>query len=200
MPSIYQLKPAFQNLLRPLVQWLAKAGVTPNMITLLAVFLSVGLAAILVWQPTAVWAFALWPVGLFLRMGLNAMDGMLAREHQMQSPLGLYANELGDVVADAAMILAWLAVPGVSWLAVAVVAFLSMLTEYIGVLGVMAQSSRRYDGPLGKSDRAFLLGLAALLSALGVAASTQIWGWWLAAILLLLTCINRVHQALRTKV
>lgn len=200
MPSIYQLKPAFQNLLRPIVQNLAKVGVTPNMITLLAVFLSLGLAAVLVWKPTAVWAFALWPVGLFLRMGLNAMDGMLAREHQMQSRLGLYANELGDVVADAAMILAWLAVPGVSWIAVAVVAFLSLLTEYIGVLGVMAQSSRRYDGPLGKSDRAFLLGLAALLCAVGVSASAQVWGWWLAAVLLFVTCVNRVRQALKSPV
>lgn len=198
MPSIYQLKPAFQNLLRPMVQALARAGVTPNMITLLALFLSVGLALLVVWQPLAAWAFALWPVGLLLRMALNAMDGMLAREHQLQSRLGMYANELGDVIADAAMILAWLAVPGVSAWAVATVALLAFLTEYIGVLGVMAQSSRRYDGPLGKSDRAFLLGLAALLTAFGLPVASQMVGWWLAAALLLVTCVNRIRQVLRT--
>lgn len=198
MPSIYQLKPAFQNLLRPMVQALARAGVTPNMITLLALFLSLGLALLVVWQPLAAWTFALWPVGLLLRMALNAMDGMLAREHQLQSRLGMYANELGDVLADAAMILAWLAVPGVSPWAVATVALLAFLTEYIGVLGVMAQSSRRYDGPLGKSDRAFLLGLAALLTAFGLPVASQMVGWWLAAALLLVTCVNRVRQVLRT--
>ena len=36
MPTIYQLKPAFQNLLRPLVRSLAAAGVTANQVTVAA--------------------------------------------------------------------------------------------------------------------------------------------------------------------
>jgi CDP-diacylglycerol---glycerol-3-phosphate 3-phosphatidyltransferase len=40
MPSIYGLKPAFQNLLRPLVRGLANAGVTANQVTLTAMALS----------------------------------------------------------------------------------------------------------------------------------------------------------------
>jgi CDP-diacylglycerol--glycerol-3-phosphate 3-phosphatidyltransferase len=35
-------------------------------------------------------------------MALNAIDGMLAREHDMQSPLGAMLNELGDVLSDVA--------------------------------------------------------------------------------------------------
>lgn len=47
MPSIYQLKPAFQNLLRPLVQWLFKRGVTANQVTLFAMFISLALSIFL---------------------------------------------------------------------------------------------------------------------------------------------------------
>lgn len=36
MPSIYQLKPAFQNLLRPLTQRLFRLGVSDNQVTLAA--------------------------------------------------------------------------------------------------------------------------------------------------------------------
>lgn len=36
MPSIYQITPAFQNLLRPLVQRMFNNGTTANQITLIA--------------------------------------------------------------------------------------------------------------------------------------------------------------------
>ena len=45
MPTIYQLKPAFQNLLRPIVRRLAAAGVTANQVTLAAFVLSVATLA-----------------------------------------------------------------------------------------------------------------------------------------------------------
>src|SRR3989442_1083450 len=50
MPSIYDLKPRFQTLLRPLIAKLAARGCTPNLVTLLALLLSliVG-AAVLCW-------------------------------------------------------------------------------------------------------------------------------------------------------
>ena len=41
MPSIYQLKPAFQNLLRPVVERLYARGVTANQVTLSAAMVSV---------------------------------------------------------------------------------------------------------------------------------------------------------------
>jgi len=42
--------------------------------------------------------FLLLPVWLGIRMGLNAVDGMLARELGQQSRLGAYLNEICDVV------------------------------------------------------------------------------------------------------
>lgn len=44
--------------------------------------------------------------------------------------------------------------------------FLSLLTEFIGVIAQAIGASRRYDGPIGKSDRAFIFGTFGLLVAL----------------------------------
>ena len=38
---------------------------------------------------------------LFLRMALNAIDGMLAREFNQKTNLGAYLNELTDVISVA---------------------------------------------------------------------------------------------------
>lgn len=100
--SVYQLKARFQDLLRPLVVRLASSGVTANQVTVTAALVSVLLGMSLGWSANRM-VFALVPIWLFLRMALNAIDGMLAREHGQKSVLGAYLNEVGDVVSDAAL-------------------------------------------------------------------------------------------------
>ncbi|HSF79123.1 MAG TPA: CDP-alcohol phosphatidyltransferase family protein, partial [Steroidobacteraceae bacterium] len=95
MATIYDLKPAFQRLLRGPSDALARAGVTANQVTLLALLLSIGTGLSLYLFPLESWALALVPAVLFLRMALNAIDGMLAREHDMKTRLGAVLNELG---------------------------------------------------------------------------------------------------------
>jgi len=198
MPSIYQLKPAFQNLLRPLVRKLAQSGVTANQVTLAAALLSVLLGGILAIFHQLTWLFALLPLWMLLRMALNAIDGMLAREFAQQSKLGAYLNELCDVIADSALYLPFALLPGINAVLLVTLAVLAVISEYAGVLGPMIGSSRRYDGPLGKSDRAFAFGLIALLVALDWANA-----FWLNAAfslllaLSLITLYNRVKQGLR---
>src|ERR1700743_3052115 len=102
MASIYDLKPAFQGLLRPLCRGLARIGVTANQVTVAAVLLSIAAGGLVAWRPQARWPLVLVPAVLFVRMALNAIDGMLAREHGMKSALGGILNELGDVISDAA--------------------------------------------------------------------------------------------------
>jgi len=198
VPSIYQLKPAFQNCLRPLVRRLFANGTTANQITLLA-----GLGSVLVGVAISafaqyVWLFALVPLWMLLRMALNAIDGMLAREFHQQSPLGAYLNELCDVVADCALILPFALIVDVSLLLVLLVTLLAVFSEYSGVLGPMIGASRRYDGPMGKSDRALVLGLLAMAIALGWASAPWINGVFaLIAALLAWTLVNRVRQGLK---
>ncbi len=198
MATIYQLKPAFQNLLRPIVRALARAGVTANQVTIAALLLSVATGAAIALYPQQRWPLiTLGPV-LFVRMALNAIDGMLAREHGMKSKLGTILNELGDVVADAALYLPLALVPGFSPPLVIAVVLLAVLSEMTGVVAVQIGASRRYDGPSGKSDRAFAFGAMGLLVGLGVPA-----GWWITAVLALmvlllaLTILNRARNALR---
>ncbi|MDT9646752.1 CDP-alcohol phosphatidyltransferase family protein, partial [Pseudomonas sp. JV245A] len=116
MLSIYQLKPRFQNLLRPLVQRLYDNGTTANQITVLAAVISVLVGTVIALFPGHAWLFALIPLWMILRMALNAIDGMLAREFGQQSRLGAYLNELCDVVADSALILPFALLPGASLL------------------------------------------------------------------------------------
>lgn len=197
MPTIYDLKPAFQRLLRPLTARLAAAGVTANQVTLAALVLSLGTGAAVAFSSGARWALALVPGVLFVRMALNAIDGMLAREHNMKTPLGALLNELGDVISDAALYGAFALVPGLSVPWVVAVVFLALVTEMTGVVAVQIGASRRYDGPMGKSDRAFLFGALALAGALGLPLAG--WSDWLlgaACALLLRTVFNRARGAL----
>ncbi|BAO65496.1 CDP-alcohol phosphatidyltransferase [Pseudomonas protegens Cab57] len=198
MLSIYQLKPRFQNLLRPLVQRLYDNGTTANQITVLAAVISVLVGTVIALFPGHAWLFALIPLWMILRMALNAIDGMLAREFGQQSRLGAYLNELCDVVADSALILPFALLPGASLLLVLAVTLLALFSEYAGVLGPMVGASRRYDGPMGKSDRAFILGVLATGIALGWLSALWINGvLTLVAALLVYTLINRVRQGLK---
>ena len=166
--TIYDLKPAFQNLLRPACGVLARAGITANQVTLAAMFLSIVTGAALIVSGAARWALFLVPAVLFLRMALNAIDGMLAREHGMRSALGGLLNELGDVVSDVALYLPFGLIAGISPIAVVATVVLAALSEMTGVVAVQIGASRRYDGPMGKSDRAAAFGLLAVLLAFGL--------------------------------
>ena len=98
--SIYELKPKFQNLLRPIVKLLYSAGVTANQVTLSACAVSILLGALLIKFADISTLFFLLPIWMFLRMALNAIDGMLAREFNQKTPLGGYLNEAADVISD----------------------------------------------------------------------------------------------------
>jgi CDP-diacylglycerol--glycerol-3-phosphate 3-phosphatidyltransferase len=197
--SIYLLKPRFQSLLRPMVGTLHGAGVTANQVTLLACALSVGLGLGL-YLALQAGASRRWlmlvPMWMLLRMALNAVDGMLAREHGQASRLGALLNELTDVVSDAALYLplALLAPLQPVWVGAFIV--LAGLSEFAGALGPSVGASRRYDGPMGKSDRALAVGVLTLWAAaaplpdamaLAMPALTLLTAW---------TVLRRVRAAL----
>lgn len=199
MASVYDIKPAFQNLLRPLTRALAGAGVTANQVTLAAAVLSGAVGASIALCPMARWPLLVLPGFLFVRMALNAIDGMLAREHGQKSRLGAVLNEIGDVMADSALYLPLGLVPGFSAWLIMLITLLAVISEMTGVVAIQIGAARRYDGPMGKSDRAFVFGLLALLLGLGV--PTGLWLDYVQAgllVLLALTILNRARRALAT--
>lgn len=163
--TIYDLKPRFQDLLRPVSDSLAARGVTPNQVTLAALILSVVTGFGIVIIPDAA-LYAL-PVVLLVRMALNAIDGMMAREHGMQSIGGMFLNEIGDVVSDLALYIPFFLMLGEP-LAWAFVVFLVGIpaSEMAGILALIIGGIRRYDGPMGKSDRACAMSALALSIAM----------------------------------
>lgn len=194
--SIYKLKSSFQSILRPLVGRLAAMGMTANQVTLVAALVSVAIGTLLVVQPKP-WLFALVPIWMFLRMGFNAVDGMLAREHGQKSALGGYLNEITDVVSDAALYVPFALIAPFSLPWIATIVFLATLTEFAGVLGIAHGNGRNYEGPMGKSDRAVFFGA---LGALGAMFDTlPNWTWHLqpmTCVLLIWTVVNRVRSGL----
>lgn len=197
MPTLYDLKPAFQARLRPLTRGLAGNGVTANQVTLAAAALSVGTGAVI-----ACWAeqravFWMLPLVLFVRMALNAIDGMLAREHGQASRLGMYLNELADVVSDVALILPFALVAPFGVAGVVAFALLAVIAEFAGVLGIPSGAGRVYAGPFGKSDRAFALGAVAVLVALfGPLPAIFALVFPLLALLSVVTIVNRMRVGL----
>lgn len=202
MLSVYALKGRFQALLRPVVRTLAAAGISANAVTVATALVSCALGTSLAFcaQAGAAAAFFALPVWMLLRMACNAIDGMLAREHGMASALGVYLNELCDVVSDAALYLPFVFVLPFGWGSVGAVIFLSVLSEFAGALGSFIGSRRRYDGPMGKSDRAIVFGgLGLAYGAWGELG--EAWGWCLLVIagLMVINIVARVRGGLRDR-
>ncbi|MBJ9904760.1 CDP-alcohol phosphatidyltransferase family protein [Acinetobacter bereziniae] len=209
MPSIYQLKPAFQNLLRPLVEWLFKRGVTANQVTLFAMFISLALSIFLYLyylNHPVNWWLLLFPLWMLIRMAFNAIDGMLAREFNQQSNLGAFYNELSDVIADTALYVCLIAFAFIHAKLLLLVAFLAILSEYTGVMAPLIGQQRRYDGPMGKSDRAFWFSLMTVVIVFFPLFNTNLQLLSLICngilslmgVLLALTIYNRIKNSLKT--
>ncbi len=223
--SLYQLKTQFQDQLRPISDTLVEQKITANQVTVSAVLLSVATAYVIA-KPAAE-KQALWlllPSSLFIRMALNAIDGMMAREHGQASKLGAILNEAGDIIADTALLASLMLHVtnsqsqfsatdlsannlSVNHLAANnllanqrhIINFivLSMSTELLAITSDAALEARANQGPLGKSDRAFLLGtLGAIIGSkaplsLSHARIGQL--CLLTEALLIKTCLNRLR-------
>lgn len=197
-PTVYQLKPRFQALLRPTTNALAAAGITANQVTIAAVVLSAAVGPVPWITGDRRWLLAI-PAALLVRMALNAIDGMLAREHGQASRLGVVLNELGDVASDAAL---YGPLAATGWFRpelIFAIVILAAMSELAGVMGQVLGGIRQYQGPMGKSDRALVFGILCLAVGAGAPA-----GLWVTialagiALLLVITIINRVRAVLRS--
>ena len=163
MISTYKLKPAFQKLLTPLLKVLRKLGVTPNLLTVKAILLSLFLGYLFYEAESNNTYYLYVALGLLFRMMLNALDGMMARVYDLQSRTGEVLNEVGDIVSDVAIFYPLLFLEGLDFRLTFSFIVLSVINEFCGILGKAMGGERRYDGPMGKSDRATVVGVICLL-------------------------------------
>jgi CDP-diacylglycerol--glycerol-3-phosphate 3-phosphatidyltransferase len=193
--SIYQLKPQFQRLLRPLVAGLAAARITPNQMTVATAVLMVAYGGALALMP----ASRGWWLGLVavmpVRMALNALDGLLAHHTGNKTPLGAMLNEICDVVADLALYLPVAGLTGVNPALAVLAAAGAGVVEHAGLSALAAGSARRFDGPMGKSDRAVAYGLIGLLAGCGASPMWINLVLTVVAAMLVWTLLNRLRAA-----
>jgi CDP-diacylglycerol---glycerol-3-phosphate 3-phosphatidyltransferase len=159
MISVYKIKPKFQKLLLPLLLFLRKIGVTPNHITVFSIIFSFFLGFLLLNASENNFLYLLVALGLLLRMALNALDGMMAKNYNLQSKSGEVLNEIGDIFSDVAIYFPLLYFESLRFEYVVIFIILSIINEFCGVLAKIISGERRYDGPMGKSDRALFIGL-----------------------------------------
>ena len=195
MISVYQLKPKFQALLQPLLQRLRKWGVSPNLLTLMGILLSLAMGIYALYGDRTI-ALILLPIVLLLRMALNALDGMMARQYNLQSKMGALLNEIGDVVSDIVLYYPLYVLFAMDQVWIMCFLLLSVLNEFAGLLGQALDGARRYDGPMGKSDRALVVGVLSLLFLFKAPIYGYLtWIWMVVFCLLIWSTLKRLRNA-----
>ena len=155
MISFYKIKPKFQKLLKPILVGLYKFGITANQITVSSIVLSFFIGISLWFHTDYRWGLLVVPIGLLVRMALNALDGMMARTYNMQSKLGEVLNEIGDVISDLFIFIPMTQIKGLNHELLAFFIGLSIINEFAGFMGKLIGKERRYDGPMGKAIEHF---------------------------------------------
>ena len=158
--SLYGIKPRFVRALEPIRSWLEEWEIQPTTVTLLAIPVEIAAAASLVLGSVLHRFLILVPLLAVVWMGLNALDGSLARSTGRSTNVGAVLNELvdrlGDVVlVGAAFLIAPLAVSSV--MAVGVLG-----AELVALIGWSVTGERNFPGPMGKPDRAATMSVGAL--------------------------------------
>ena len=174
MLSVYKIKPYFQKLLMPILHKLHSFGISANQITIASVFLSI-LIALGFWFANDLHIlFLILPIGLLLRMALNALDGMMARLYNQISKKGELLNEVGDVFSDFIIFLPLVKYQSDNLLLIVLFIGMSIINEFTGLIGKVVSDQRTYDGPMGKSDRAFWISIIAVIIVIFPYLSEQI--------------------------
>lgn len=198
MISIYKIKPKFQKLLLPILRFFNKLGITANQITFSAIFLSIVIGVSFWFADYNSYLYLVLPIGLLLRMALNALDGMMARIYNQQSKKGELLNEFGDIFSDLIIFLPLVKYESQDILLVVLFITLSIINEFAGLLGKVISNERRYEGPMGKSDRAFVIAVYGIIGFFQVDIKNNIPLIFILLILLLIvSTVIRLKKSLK---
>jgi len=194
--GIYAIKPVFRRLLSPLQRRLVASGVSADALTLAGLGFA-GAAGAGVWlgRGGGGWLLLV-PLGAVLRIVANALDGMVATSTGTARPLGEVLNEVSDRIGDVAVFLPMSLVPGVDAVLVAGALAAMLVTSYLGLAVKAAGGPRLYDGVMGKPDRMFVVGVAAVVATVtGEPATAWTWALWIVLVGALVTLLTRWRTA-----
>lgn len=153
---------------RALAAALAKARISPDLISAISIPIALAGAAALFHLPSPL-SLVLCAVAVQLRLLCNLLDGMVAVEGGLGGPTGPLWNELPDRIADSVFIVALGYVAGeplLGWIG----ALLAAITAYIRTTGGALGFAQDFSGVQSKPKRMFVMTVGLLVAAL--------WPWW----------------------
>ena len=173
--DLYRSKARVVGGLGPVVGWLAARGVSPDAVTLAAVPVAVVGGACLLLSTSQPALLLLVPFLAAARLVLNLLDGALARTTGRTHPRGELYNEVGDRLADLALLVPVAFLPGTDATLVLLGALGAVLASFVGVTVRAAGGERTYRGILSKPGRMVLLSIVAVAAFIHGPAA---WGWF----------------------
>jgi phosphatidylglycerophosphate synthase len=194
--DLYRVKPALLRGLDPVLAWLERTGVRPDVLTLGAIPVGAIAGIAILASPNMPLVLVLVPLAAAARLILNLLDGALARRTGMIHAKGELFNEVGDRLADVLILAPVAFVPGAYQATVLLGVTIAVLASFTSVATKAAGGTRSYRGILSKPGRMVLLSVTALaVIFVGPAA----WGPFGPLLLIgtSLTLLERVIGAIR---
>jgi phosphatidylglycerophosphate synthase len=158
---------------RRLARMLGRTRVSPNAVSVAGVGCALVACAAFASAPAAIGVsrgilFAVAAAAIQLRLLCNLLDGMLAVEEGLATPLGDLYNEIPDRLADIAILLGAGAAArdltgGLALGCAAAIA--ALFTAYVRLLGGSLGLTQHFTGPMAKQHRMFVLTIAAVCGA-----------------------------------
>lgn len=179
--TLHEHRHRLEERLTPFVDWCARRGVDPNMLTIVSLVVTTGAAAAFylssLQQP---WMLLVGAALLAIGATLDSADGLLARRTDQASALGDYLDHAFDRFADVLLLLGFTFSPWIPvWLGLFAIVG-TLLTSYMGTQAQAVGVGRDYGGLVGRADRLFLLTwipiLQAILEIAGLSLPSQIAG------------------------
>ncbi len=173
-----KLQKGIYVIINPFVKFLIKAGLTPNMVTVIGFVLNIGVAVVFIFGAEEAHrsdlSYVGWAGGLILFAGLfDMLDGQVARLGNMSSTFGALFDSVLDRYSELVMFF------GICYYLVAHHFFLSSLFAFMALIGSMMVSYTRAraeglgieckGGLMQRPERVVTIGLSALLC--GIVAS-----------------------------
>jgi phosphatidylglycerophosphate synthase len=194
--DLYRSKSAVVRRLEPVLASLERSRVSPDMLTLSAIPLAVLGGVCLLLSPALPFVLLVIPLVAVGRLVLNLLDGALARRTGRMHARGELYNELGDRLADIALLAPVAFLPGAQREVVLLGVIGAVFASFAGLAPRAAGGERIYRGVLSKPGRMALLSVSAIAALLvGPAA----WGAFGPILLVgtILTAVERVVIGLR---
>jgi CDP-diacylglycerol---glycerol-3-phosphate 3-phosphatidyltransferase len=164
--GLYAIKPGFQRSLSGVRLQLVRWRIHPDYLTVSAVVLSVLGGLALYGSNYAGWLLLFVPAAALIRIALNALDGLVARDTGLARPWGEVLNEFCDRLSDVALFAGVALAPGSNMALGAAALVLMMLSSYVGTAARAAGGKRQYGGIMAKADRMLALSAASVAAFL----------------------------------